>query len=270
MTNRTESARDAFSKGDVETSKEIHRALTAVAKEKHVGGPGEYVESIVFGGLDGIVTTYAVIVAAAASMQTRGIILILGLANLLGDAMGMAIGDWLSSKAEGDHEESERKREEWEVENCPELEKQEMVEIYVKKGLPEHEAREVVDLLFTSKEAFLDVMLIQELGIMPEGGDSSPLKSAAITFVSFFIFGGLPMVPYLASGKYDVKGLDWVFYSSIGVFAIALFALGAVKGKITNSRWWVSGFTMLFTGGVTTAIAYLIGWALDNTKIFNH
>ncbi|PRP75080.1 hypothetical protein PROFUN_03916 [Planoprotostelium fungivorum] len=274
MTTREEAARAAFESDNVDASREVHQNLVA-AKEKHVGGPGEFIESIVFGGLDGselyvdfdgsnwglnspVVTTFAIIVAAAAADLNRGSILILGFANLLGDAVGMALGDYISSKAEADQEDRERKREEWELENVPEMEKAEMVEIYMNKGLPREDAQEVVDLLFTSQKAFLDVMLIQELGIMSEEEGGSPLK------VSFFIFGGAPMLPYLFSIHYTVAGgLDGVFGASIAVFAVALFALGATRGKITGKRWWLSGITMLINGGITTAASYFIGYGIS-------
>jgi len=96
----------------------------------------------------------------------------------------------------------------------------------------------------------------------------SALKGALVTFGAFMALGGIPMLPYLFSGKYaQVSGNDAVFWSSVAVFAVALFLLGAYKGRITGKKWWITGSTMLLSGGITTAIAYLIGWSLSLIKL---
>jgi VIT1/CCC1 family predicted Fe2+/Mn2+ transporter len=271
MKERTiENARKAFENNDLTTSKGIHEIeliKTSIhQKEPHQGGSGEYVQSIVFGGLDGIITTFAIIVAAAASGLNYGMILIVGFSNLLGDAIGMAVGDYLSSKAEDDHEKAERKREEWEIENVPEAEKSEMIDVYTAKGIPKDDAIKIVELLFKSKPAFLDVMMIEELDIMPNESSTVAWKGAVITFGSFFVFGGIPMLPYLFSGNYHHIGkLDGVFAAAVVLFAVALYTLGALKGKITGKKWWLTGLTMLLNGSVTTLIAYFIGVGLEKS-----
>jgi len=257
-------ARTAFLQDDPELSKIIHEVATA--KEKHKSASGEYVKAIVFGGLDGIVTTFAVVAAAAAGNLTRALILIIGFANLLGDAIGMAVGDYLSSKAEKDFEIAERRREQWEMDNCMEEEKQEMREIYEKRGLTKEQASEVVDLLLENPNTFLEVMMIEELGMMPSDDGGSMLKGALVTFGSFLVFGGLPMLAYLCAGGYSSQGnLDSVFFAAIGLFVAALFVLGSVKGAISSTIWWKSGLTMLLNGSITTVAAYFIGWGLEQS-----
>jgi len=255
-------AQRAFGLRDLELSKSAHQVHGR--KEPHGGKASEYLESIVFGGLDGIITTFAVVAAAAASNLSYGTILIIGFANLIGDAIGMAIGDYLSTVAEDDHEKSERKRETWEVDNVPELEKKEMIDIYRRKGMTEDDAKTVVDLLFESKEAFLDIMMIEELGMMPAEAGGSAWKGAIATFFAFILLGGLPMLPYLFSGQYNRQAeRDAVFWIAIGLFGMALFVLGAFKGKITGNRWYLSGLAMLLNGSITTLIAYFVGWGLE-------
>jgi len=258
-------AREAYDAQDAGASRVAHTFNATARKEPHQGTAGEYIQSVVFGGLDGIITTFAVVAAAAGSKLSQGTIFIIGFANLIADAIGMGIGDFLSSKAENDHAHSERKREKWEIDNVPEIEQKEMIDIYMAKGLPEEDAKRVVALLFESKEAFLDIMMIEELGMMPSEATSSPWKSALITFTSFIILGGLPMLPYLASGKYNERAsTNAVFWSSVALFVVCLYILGAIKGKITGKRWWLTGLTMLINGGITTTIAYLIGFSLGH------
>ena len=76
-----------------------------------------------YGGLDGIITTFAVVAGVAGASLSSGVVLILGFANLIADGLSMAIGDYLSTKAENEYNKAERAREKWEVENYPEGEK---------------------------------------------------------------------------------------------------------------------------------------------------
>jgi VIT1/CCC1 family predicted Fe2+/Mn2+ transporter len=232
------------------------------AEELHGGDVSEYIQSIVFGGLDGIITTFAVLVAAVSGRNlSYGTILIITFANLLGDAIGMGVGDFISSKAEDDAATAERKREQWEIENIPEDEKREMMEIYTSKGYTQPQAKELVDILFPHKEAFLDTMMIQELGIMPDGDGPSAWKSALITFTSFIVLGGIPALSYLFSGSYNkVAAFDGVFAASVVLFAVTLFTLGAFRGRITGKRWYLTGLTMLLNGGFTSVIAFIFGF----------
>ena len=116
-------------------------ALTPHA-ELHSHG-GDYIKSMVYGGLDGIVTTYAVVTSVLGVFYkiifqvnlAPGVVLTLGLATLFADAIAMGLGDYLSSKSENDFYKQERMREEWEVENNPDGERSEMVDIYKVKNL---------------------------------------------------------------------------------------------------------------------------------------
>lgn len=254
-------AQEAFNERDAEASSKFH--LSKHAKENHVNQAGDYVKSIVFGGLDGIVTTYAVLVASVASGEIYSAIIIITFANLIGDAIGMALGDFLSSLAEVDHAKAEHQRETWEVENVPDTEKREMYRFYKGKGFSDEDAHEVVDLLFQSKTAFIDIMMMEELGLMREENEAI-WKGSLATFFSFMLLGGIPMLPYLFSGDYSTKGeVDPVFGVSLVLFFIVLYTLGGFKGVITGKKWYKTGLTMLLTGTVTTGSAYAVGWGIE-------
>jgi len=140
-----------------------------------------------------------------------------------------------------------------------------MIDVYTGKGIPLEDATEVVDLLLNSSEqAFLDVMMIEELGIMPKEVGGEAWKSGLITFGAFMILGGIPMLPYLFSGQYrEVGRTNGIFGAAVALFAIALFVLGAYKGKITGKSWWKSGLMILLNGCVTTLIGYGLGIGLE-------
>lgn len=110
-------AREAYKVGDVKASKEAHSTNSS---EDHKVGQGKYIKSTIYGGLDGIITTFAVVAGVTGASLQVSIVLILGLANLLADGLSMAIGDYLSTKAEIEYQADERKREAWEVKHYPE------------------------------------------------------------------------------------------------------------------------------------------------------
>ena len=122
------------------------------AQEQHAGDDNNYVRSLVLGGLDGIVTTFAVVSAATGGNLSDRVLLLMGFANLVADGMSMGLGDFLSSKAEKDYTVKELDREIWEFENYPKGEIEEMVELYVRRGLEEGDARTIVTTMAKVRE----------------------------------------------------------------------------------------------------------------------
>lgn len=254
LTQKLDEARDAWKKGDVEAAKRAHDA--SAAEEKHRTGSGKYIKSIVYGGLDGTITTFAAIAGVAGASLSSGVVLIMGLANLLADGLSMSIGDYLSSKSQTEYEAAERARESWEVDNYPQGEKRELVEIYKGRGMSKEDASAVVDVIAKDKKSWVDTMMIEELGILPS--DESPVKDAFATFGAFVCFGFLPVAAYVF-GLF-IPGIAAIgFPLSIGLTALTLFGLGALKTIITGRAWFISGLEMLLVGGVAALAAYLVG-----------
>ena len=168
-----DAAKEAYAKGDVEASKLAHAAR---APEKHskVGG---HLKSIVYGGLDGIITTFAVVAGAAGGDLAIEVVLILGISSVFADALSMGVGDALSTKAANQYALEERAREMWEMENNPEGEIQEMIEIFEEKGLSKEDATTAILAMSKNKEFFVDLMMAFELELevgsgVHEGGGS--------------------------------------------------------------------------------------------------
>jgi VIT1/CCC1 family predicted Fe2+/Mn2+ transporter len=255
ITRNLEKAREAWLRRDPAASKAAHSAAPASAGELHAGA-GRYIKSVVYGGLDGIVTTFAVVAGVNGASLSAGVVLILGFANLVADGLSMAIGDYLSTKSEQEYQKAERAREAWEVEHYPEGEKKELVELYEAKGIPGGDARQMVETVARHPKAWVDIMMVEELGILAD--EESPLKNALTTFVSFAVFGFMPLltsvlaqfVPFLRQNSFPV---------SIALVGVTLFALGAVKTKITGRPWFASGLETLVVGGITAAAAWGVG-----------
>jgi len=222
--------------------------------EKHAWG-GEHIKSVIYGGLDGIVSVFVTVAATTKGKPLT--VLGLGLAKLLAGAIAMGVGDWMSTRAEVDMAKRERSREEWECDNYLQGEIDEMVELYVAKGVPEDVARRIMEILSKNQRAFVDVMMCEELGITRDNEEAVPWKAGLINFGSFMAFGIVPLVAFVIivalfpNAKHSVP-----FLLSALMSTITLFGMGAVKGTFTSQSWLKSGITTLLFG---TFVA-LVGW----------
>src|SRR3989338_6778785 len=247
----------AYAEGDADASRAAHRC----AKEEHDSGLGEYTKSLVFGGLDGILSTFAMVCAIQGGRLSLTMVFVLGFAEFVSGAIGMALGDYLSSVAEIRYQRAEREREEWELDNYPEGEQEEMVSFYMDRGLEECDARELVSILMRDREVFLNVMMVQELEILPE--EDSPATMALVTFLSFLLFGAMPLLVYFVFMFVPGASSTVTFVVSCFTVAATLFALGALKSKFTADSWWRAGLIVLVYGFVGAFCAYALGWLVQ-------
>lgn len=260
IAKRTDEARKAFGRQDVAASQAAHTPQAiAAAREEHGSPSAQYIGNLVYGGLDGIVTTFAVVSGVAGASLGLGVVLILGLANMLGDGLSMAIGAYLSSKSEREYYEREREREAWEIEHVPEGERAELIEIYKADGYTDEDTRQIVDVQTKDKKRWLDAMMVQELGLLPD--DRRPALSALATFAAFVIAGTVPLTVYLVGLVVPIDPVV-AFRSSVLLSGLALFSLGAAKVLVTERNWLRSGLEMLFVGGLAAGAAYLVGFLL--------
>ncbi|GAB5361385.1 hypothetical protein AAMO2058_000709000 [Amorphochlora amoebiformis] len=255
-------AKKAYEAKDHKLSIQAHTNVLKRSLEKH-SKISDYMKSIVYGGLDGIITTFAVVSGAAGGGFGIDVILVLGFANMFADALSMGMGDALSTKAANAAALKERDRELWELENYPEGEIEEMVEIYVGKGMSEKDARLVVETMVKYKDFFVDQMMVDELGLMPPDEDENPWFDGLVTFTSFVFFGLFPLLAYLFTIGSDLDRTE-LFGVSIALTGVMLFILGAIKSQFTLQSWWASGTEILALGGFTAAISFLIGWAVES------
>ncbi|KDO25655.1 hypothetical protein SPRG_08954 [Saprolegnia parasitica CBS 223.65] len=252
---------------DVDASRAVHLAKAGHASEAHLDNGG-HIKSAVYGGLDGIITTFATVTSVAGSGLPHAVILILGLAHLIADGLSMGMGDLLSTQAEIDLVNHERSRELWEMDNFPEGEKAEMVELYERKGISSKDAKLVVDTLSKYKEAFVDIMMVEELHLMPVDEDDDPLMGGLVTFGSFVLFGSVPLLSYLVN---LIPGItltsEAALWGSSALTVLTLFLLGAVKGQYVGQKWYLSGMYMAINGTVAAGMGWVIGYLLALTGV---
>ncbi|MEO1655508.1 MAG: VIT1/CCC1 transporter family protein, partial [Bacteroidota bacterium] len=127
----------------------------------------DYLGEFVYGGIDGSVTTFAVVAGAAGANLPSSVVIILGFANLIADGFAMSIGSYLSTKSEKDNYEKHRKIEYWEVANWPDKEREEIREIYQAKGFEGELLEKVVETITADKDRWVDVMMKEELEMIP-------------------------------------------------------------------------------------------------------
>lgn len=255
---RVTAARDAYAQGDLAASASAHskEAITRDAEERHGGVSSQYLGDMVYGGLDGIVTTFAIVSGVAGAQLGSGIILILGLANLLADGFSMAAGAYLSTKSEQEYYQREWQREAWEVEHFPEGERAELYEIYRQRGYAEKDARQLVDILAKDHHRWVNAMMVDELKMLPD--ERKPLLSGLATLAAFIAAGSVPLLVYLLGLFVSIPGQN-AFYISTGLSAAALLGLGTAKVLVTGRSLLRSGLETLLVGGLAAGVAYVVG-----------
>lgn len=257
VSKRLEEARRAFARGDEQASASAHAPeRIAEAAEQHGGASSQYLGEMVYGGLDGIITTFAVVSGVAGAQLGTPIILILGLANLFADGFSMGTGAYLSTKSEREYYDREWKREAWEVEHFPDGEKEEMVQVYLRQGYDEDDARQLVEIHARKPDLLVKVMMVDELGLIAD--EKKPLLSALATFVSFVVAGSVPLLVYLL-GLFIPIPTAFSFPMSLALSGAALFGLGAAKVLVTKLNPFRSGLEMLIVGGLAAGVAYGVG-----------
>eukprot|EP00920_Eleutheroschizon_duboscqi_P034100 GHVT01081781.1.p1 GENE.GHVT01081781.1~~GHVT01081781.1.p1 ORF type:complete len:238 (+),score=33.74 GHVT01081781.1:162-875(+) len=174
-------ARHAFNNRDVEATRALHQAKNASSAdaddhlERHSLASSEYLKASVFGGLDGIVTIFAIVAGCVGAQLTPAKVIVIGIGNLFADALSMGFGEYVSAAAEADFIAAERAREEWEVENCPEEEKKEMEDIYTGRyGFTDEDAKTMVNVTYKYPTFFINHMMVEELGLMISPDGPSP------------------------------------------------------------------------------------------------
>jgi len=256
--DRTKLARGAYKSGDVQASMQAH-AMKAHAEPTR--DEGKYLKPIVFGGLDGISTIFAFLAGAVGANLSLSSIIALGCAQLFAGAFGMGFGEYLSSEAERQVAQREESREAWEVENNPEGEVVEMIQIYMDKGLTESDAVTVARTLSKYKDFWVEHMMLTEIGMMPPDGDmKEAVVQGLVMFFSFLTLGALPLIAYIvAEFSLHSSSASVSFEIACASAVAALFLLGVLKARAADMPIVQGGVLMAVQGALSAGGAYFIG-----------
>ncbi len=219
-----------------------------------------YLGEFVYGGIDGGVTTFAVVAGAVGAHLDSTVIIILGFANLLADGFAMSIGAYLSAKTSNDQYEKHKKVEYWEVDNLPEVEEQEIRDIYRAKGFEEPLLSQVTKVIISDKDRWVDVMMKEELGMIKD--EKSPLKIGMMTYLSFLVIGLIPLLIYVYDKIFGHPG-DLFLWSSM-LTGIGFIIVGYLKSFVTETSRWKGIFETLILGALAACVAYYVGGVLED------
>lgn len=223
------------------------------SEKNHKLGRGRYIGDLVYGANDGIITTFAVISGAMGGNLSGIVIIILGLANLIGDGISMGLSNFLSLRSENDFQKKQRVVEEWETVEFPKKERGEVEVVLKGWGISGETLEKATEAIISNKKCWVDFMMKEELGIM-EDSVKFPWKHGAITTFAFMIAGALPLIPYVFSVPADLR-----FPISIGATALSLFSVGMARTFVTDAARFRSGAEMLAVGGIAALASYLVG-----------
>jgi VIT1/CCC1 family predicted Fe2+/Mn2+ transporter len=228
------------------TPEEIGRA-----ERWHRGGAGT-LRAVVFGASDGLVSNLSLIMGIAGATPDPKFILLSGIAGLLAGAFSMAAGEYISVQSQREVLQHQIALERAELAAIPEEEKEELVGIYVSKGIPEPDARRIANKIFEDPETALETMVREELGLDPKQL-GSPWSAATGSFAAFCLGAVVPVIPYLFGGG------TVVFMTSFFVSLAALFMVGALVSLLTGRSLLFSGFRQVGLGAAAATVTYFVG-----------
>jgi len=214
---------------------------------------------MIYGAIDGAVTTFAVVTGVAGAGLPSGVLIVLGLANLLADGFSMAASNYLGTRAENQQLEQLRASEEHEIAECPEGEREEVRQIYQAKGFSGALLEEVVTVITTNPQLWVETMLQEEHGVVLE--PQKALLSGLMTFAAFFVAGTLPLIPFLLNWFWaDFIAQPFIFSTLLTLCVFIL--VGVLKGRRVGMNGVFSALETLAVGGAAALIAYGVGLAL--------
>lgn len=233
-----------------------HEHSPDAIRRRLAGGPGHsYLRDWIYGGIDGAVTTFAVVTGVAGAELSTWIILALGFANLFADGFSMAASNYLGTKAEHDDWRRLEAIEYRHIDEAPEGETEEVRQIFARKGFDGDELERIVELITSNRDRWVRTMLTDEYGL--PHAVRSPWIAALSTFTAFLVCGLVPLLPYVFGSEHSLM-------FSTTLTGIVFLAIGSVKSRWSSASWWRSGLTTLFVGAIAASLAYGAGVILKN------
>jgi VIT1/CCC1 family predicted Fe2+/Mn2+ transporter len=232
-----------------------HDHSSAAIEERLAAGPRHnYLRDWIYGGVDGSVTTFAIVTGVVGANLSPWVILVMGFANLFADGFSMAASNFLGTKSEQEDLRRLEAIENRHIDLAPDGEREEVRQIYQNKGFDGDDLDRVVELVTSDRERWVRTMLTEEYGLPQEV--RSPWRAALSTFSAFLVCGLVPLVPFLIGSANPVT-LSIVFTGSV------FFIIGSIRSRWSTSSWWYSGLTTLLVGAAAAGLAYLIGMLLQ-------
>lgn len=222
-----------------------------------------YLRDLIYGAIDGAVTTFAVVAGATGAGLSNGVVVIMGVANLFADGFSMGVSNFLGSRAAAQQRDRARRREEHHIDRYPAGEREEIRQLFAAKGFAGDDLERIVAVITSDRERWIDTMMTEELGFARDA--TSAVRAALATFAAFLIVGALPLSVFIIDAISPTTISNAFAWSAV-LTAVAFFGVGSLKARVVDMTWWRSGLEALFVGGAAATIAFLVGVALEGVS----
>ncbi len=222
-----------------------------IQKRLAQGTRGNYLRDWIYGGIDGTVTTFAIVAGVVGADLPGTVVLVLGLANLVADGFAMGAANYSGTKAELDDYKRLLAVERKHIALVPSGEREEIRQIFARKGFTGAELERIVDVMTSDEDRWAKTMAVEEYGLSPTA--KSPILAALNTSAAFVLCGLVPLVSYLMA-----HGLAFC----VAATSLVFFAIGALKSRWSLAGWARSGLETLVIGMSAAGLAFCIGFGL--------
>jgi VIT1/CCC1 family predicted Fe2+/Mn2+ transporter len=233
------------------TPEAIKRRIAAATQHSYLG-------DFVLGAVDGAITTFAIVAGAAGAGLSNGVVMVLGLANVLADGLSMAAGNYLRARSDQQLVDRFRRQEEMHIDHIPDGEREEIRQIYRNKGFAGDALENIVEVITQDRRRWVDTMLTEEWGLQLT--PPSPWRAGLATFAAFLLAGLVPLLPVMFALAREAGD---TFLWSAALTGVTFFAVGYARGLIVENRPWAAGCETLLIGGAAAGVAYLVGRLLE-------
>lgn len=226
-----------------------HHKKHVEARQKY---GGRMLKDAILGGQDGLVNVLGIVLGVATATNDFRIIFVSGLAATFAESISMGAVVYTSTKAAKEYYYAEFEREKREIETVPDLEIEEIREIYYNKGFRGKQLTEIVKKITSNKALWLDTMMTEELRLFPDEYEK-PLKKGIFVGIASMIGSLVPLLPFF------FLSVTQSMYVAVGICAAILFGVGVIKAKWFELDWKKAGLEMALIGTVAALVGYGIG-----------
>jgi predicted membrane protein (TIGR00267 family) len=207
---------------------------------------------IILGGQDGLVNVLGIILGVAAATSDAHIVMIAGLAATFAESVSMGAVAYTSTIAESDFYESEREREYRHINDVPDLEREEIYDIYREKGFKGELLERIVNTITANRDVWVAVMMAEEHQLSPVNRRQA-LRAAVVVGLSAIVGSLIPLLPFA------FLSVTMSMWASVVVAALTLFVVGVYKARMTVGHPGKSGLEMALIGTLSALVGYVVG-----------
>ncbi|NQW17235.1 MAG: VIT1/CCC1 transporter family protein [Chloroflexi bacterium] len=234
----------------------VSHSPEAIRQRLEDGPSHSHLGDFVLGAIDGSITTFAVVAGAVGADLGAGIVVILGLANLLADGFSMGVGVFLSQRAEHQQADALRVAASLHIDIYPDGAREAVRQIFLARGFDGEALDYAVATVTSTRETWLHEIMHEVHDISDE--HKSAGKAGLVTFLAFLLVGTIPLLVYFVALATDGDVPSPFLWASI-LTGGAFFLVGAVKSTFVATKWWYEGLETLAVGGVAASLAYGVG-----------